>query len=89
MSFLRAGLRSFLREQRQRMVMGRAIVREPNAFLFAKPLSNLNDTLRVEMRLKIAMLQRKIKATIVYVTHDPVEAMTLADRIVVKTKGRI
>lgn len=89
MSFLRAGLRSFLGEQRQRVVMARAIVREPNAFLFNEPLSNLDGTLRVEMRLKIATLHRKIKATIVYVTHDPVEAMTLADRIVVKTKGRI
>ncbi len=75
--------------QRQRVAMGRAIVREPNAFLFDEPLSNLDAALRVEMRLEIAKLHRKIKATTVYVTHDQVEAMTLADRIVVMNKGKV
>ncbi|OYR14921.1 ABC transporter ATP-binding protein [Brucella thiophenivorans] len=75
--------------QRQRVAMGRAIVREPNAFLFDEPLSNLDAALRVEMRLEIAKLHRKIKATTVYVTHDQVEAMTLADRIVVMNKGNV
>lgn len=75
--------------QRQRVAMGRAIVREPNAFLFDEPLSNLDAALRVEMRLEIAKLHKTIKATTVYVTHDQVEAMTLADRIVVMNRGAI
>ncbi|TNC48580.1 sn-glycerol-3-phosphate ABC transporter ATP-binding protein UgpC [Rubellimicrobium rubrum] len=75
--------------QRQRVAMGRAIVREPAAFLFDEPLSNLDAALRVEMRLEIARLHRRIGATTVYVTHDQVEAMTLADRIVVMNGGRI
>ena len=73
----------------QRVAMRRAIVREPNAFLFDEPLSNLDTALRVEMRLEIAKLHRKIKATTVYVTYDQVEAMTLADRIVVMNKGNV
>jgi ABC-type sugar transport system ATPase subunit len=75
--------------QRQRVAMGRAIVREPSAFLFDEPLSNLDAALRVEMRLEIAKLHNRMKATTVYVTHDQVEAMTLADRIVVLNGGRI
>ncbi|QEN85180.1 sn-glycerol-3-phosphate ABC transporter ATP-binding protein UgpC [Labrys sp. KNU-23] len=73
--------------QRQRVAMGRAIVRDPQAFLFDEPLSNLDAGLRVEMRLEIAKLHRRIRATTVYVTHDQVEAMTLADRIVVMNAG--
>ncbi|MBU4527135.1 MAG: sn-glycerol-3-phosphate ABC transporter ATP-binding protein UgpC [Desulfomicrobium sp.] len=73
--------------QRQRVAMGRAIVREPAAFLFDEPLSNLDASLRVEMRLEIAKLHNRMKATTVYVTHDQVEAMTLADRIVVMNSG--
>jgi ABC-type sugar transport system ATPase subunit len=73
--------------QRQRVAMGRAIVRDPEAFLFDEPLSNLDAALRVEMRLEIARLHRRIRATTVYVTHDQVEAMTLADRIVVMNGG--
>ncbi|WP_416797711.1 ABC transporter ATP-binding protein [Ciceribacter azotifigens] len=73
--------------QRQRVAMGRAIVREPSAFLFDEPLSNLDAALRVEMRLEIAKLHGRMKATTVYVTHDQVEAMTLADRIVVMNGG--
>ena len=73
--------------QRQRVAMGRAIVREPSAFLFDEPLSNLDAALRVEMRLEIAKLHARMKATTVYVTHDQVEAMTLADRIVVMNGG--
>ena len=75
--------------QRQRVAMGRAIVREPSAFLFDEPLSNLDAALRIEMRLEIAKLHRRMKATTVYVTHDQVEAMTLADRIVVMNRGVI
>ncbi|MGV8938510.1 MAG: ABC transporter ATP-binding protein [Allorhizobium sp.] len=73
--------------QRQRVAMGRAIVREPAAFLFDEPLSNLDAALRIEMRLEIAKLHNRMKATTVYVTHDQVEAMTLADRIVVMNAG--
>ena len=73
--------------QRQRVAMGRAIVREPAAFLFDEPLSNLDAALRVEMRLEISKLHNRMKATTVYVTHDQVEAMTLADRIVVMNGG--
>ncbi len=75
--------------QRQRVAMGRAIVRRPEAFLFDEPLSNLDAKLRVQMRTEIKKLHRKVKATVVYVTHDQVEAMTLADRIVVMKDGHI
>ncbi len=75
--------------QRQRVAIGRAIVREPTAFLFDEPLSNLDAALRVEMRLEIARLHQRLQATMVYVTHDQVEAMTLADKIVVLRSGII
>jgi lactose/L-arabinose transport system ATP-binding protein len=75
--------------QRQRVAIGRAIVREPKAFLFDEPLSNLDAELRVQMRIEIAKLHQQLGATMVYVTHDQVEAMTLADRIVVLRAGRI
>ncbi len=75
--------------QRQRVAMGRAIIRDPRAFLFDEPLSNLDASLRVEMRLEIARLHQKLGATMVYVTHDQVEALTLADRIVVLEGGNI
>src|SRR5215510_9943200 len=75
--------------QRQRVAIGRAIVREPKAFLFDEPLSNLDAALRVQMRLEIARLQKTLATTAVYVTHDQVEAMTLADKIVVLNAGRI
>jgi multiple sugar transport system ATP-binding protein len=75
--------------QRQRVAIGRCIVREPVAFLFDEPLSNLDAALRVEMRLEIAKLHRRLGATMIYVTHDQVEAMTLADRIVVLEFGLV
>jgi sn-glycerol 3-phosphate transport system ATP-binding protein len=75
--------------QRQRVAMGRAIVREPAAFLFDEPLSNLDAKLRVQMRVEIRRLQRALNTTSVYVTHDQMEAMTLADRLVVLNGGRI
>jgi multiple sugar transport system ATP-binding protein len=75
--------------QRQRVAMGRALVRDPAVFLFDEPLSNLDAALRLQMRLEIARLHRQISATMVYVTHDQTEAMTLADRIVVLREGRI
>ncbi|QRN41496.1 MAG: sn-glycerol-3-phosphate ABC transporter ATP-binding protein UgpC [Neisseriaceae bacterium] len=75
--------------QRQRVAMGRAIVRDPKIFLFDEPLSNLDAKLRVQMRLEIKKLQRQLKVTSLYVTHDQVEAMTLADRIIVLNKGNI
>ena len=75
--------------QRQRVAIGRSIVREPAAFLFDEPLSNLDAALRVEMRLEIAKLHRSLGATMIYVTHDQIEAMTLADRIVVLEAGKI
>jgi lactose/L-arabinose transport system ATP-binding protein len=75
--------------QRQRVAIGRAIVREPKAFLFDEPLSNLDAELRVQMRIEIAKLHQQLGATMVYVTHDQVEAMTLADRIVVLRGGEI
>ena len=75
--------------QRQRVAIGRAIVRGPEVFLFDEPLSNLDAELRVEMRVEIARLHREIGATMIYVTHDQVEAMTLADKIVVLRAGRI
>lgn len=75
--------------QRQRVAIGRAIVREPKAFLFDEPLSNLDAALRVNMRLEITELHQKLKTTMVYVTHDQVEAMTMADKIVVLRAGVI
>ena len=75
--------------QRQRVAIGRAIVRGPEVFLFDEPLSNLDAELRVEMRVEIARLHQEIGATMIYVTHDQVEAMTLADKIVVLRGGRI
>ncbi len=75
--------------QRQRVAMGRALVREPAVFLFDEPLSNLDAALRVGMRLEIARLQRELGATMLYVTHDQTEAMTLAQTIVVMRDGRI
>ena len=75
--------------QRQRVAIGRAIVRQPKAFLFDEPLSNLDAELRVQMRIEIAKLHQELGATMVYVTHDQVEAMTLADKIVVLRDGRI
>ncbi|MCS4093562.1 sn-glycerol-3-phosphate ABC transporter ATP-binding protein UgpC [Rhizobium sp. BK176] len=75
--------------QRQRVAMGRAIVREPAAFLFDEPLSNLDAKLRVQMRVEIRRLQRRLKTTSIYVTHDQLEAMTLADRLVVMNGGLV
>jgi multiple sugar transport system ATP-binding protein len=75
--------------QRQRVAIGRAIVREPKVFLFDEPLSNLDAALRVQTRIEIAKLHSDMNATMIYVTHDQVEAMTLADRIVVLNAGRI
>jgi multiple sugar transport system ATP-binding protein len=75
--------------QRQRVAIGRAIVREPKVFLFDEPLSNLDAALRVQMRIEISKLHTTLKTTIIYVTHDQVEAMTMADRIVVLNKGRV
>ncbi len=75
--------------QRQRVAMGRAIVRSPDLFLFDEPLSNLDAKLRNQMRVEIRALQRRLKTTSVYVTHDQVEAMTMADRIIVLNAGRI
>lgn len=75
--------------QRQRVAIGRAIVREPKAFLFDEPLSNLDAALRINMRLEISELHKTLKTTMIYVTHDQVEAMTMADKIVVLHDGRI
>lgn len=75
--------------QRQRVAMGRAIVRNPNVFLFDEPLSNLDAQLRTQMRVEIKKLHQALAATIIYVTHDQIEAMTLADRIVILRDGRI
>jgi multiple sugar transport system ATP-binding protein len=75
--------------QRQRVAIGRAIVREPKAFLFDEPLSNLDAALRGQMRLEITQLHQALKTTMIYVTHDQVEAMTMADKIVVLNAGRI
>jgi multiple sugar transport system ATP-binding protein len=75
--------------QRQRVAIGRAIVREPSVFLFDEPLSNLDAALRSEMRRELATLHRRLGATMLYVTHDQVEAMTLGDRIVVMHEGRV
>ena len=75
--------------QRQRVAMGRAIVRKPQAFLFDEPLSNLDAKLRVQMRAELSKLHERLETTIVYVTHDQIEAMTLANRIVIINEGRI
>jgi len=75
--------------QRQRVAIGRALVRHPEVFLFDEPLSNLDAMLRVQMRLELAKLHKELGTTMIYVTHDQTEAMTLADRIVVLDKGRI
>ena len=75
--------------QRQRVAIGRAIVRQPDVFLFDEPLSNLDAGLRAQMRVEIARLHEQLQTTMIYVTHDQVEAMTLADRIVILNKGRI
>src|SRR5262249_14234484 len=75
--------------QRQRVAMARAIVRNPKVFLFDEPLSNLDAKLRVQMRIEIKRVHQKVRTTTVYVTHDQVEAMTLADRVVVMNRGRI
>ncbi len=86
-------LKRFPRElsggQRQRVAMGRAIVREPQVFLFDEPLSNLDANLRIQMRAEIKALQHRLNTTTIYVTHDQIEAMTLADIIVVMREGRI
>ena len=75
--------------QRQRVAIGRAIVRNPKIFLFDEPLSNLDAALRVQMRLELARLHQELQATMIYVTHDQVEAMTLADKVVVLNAGKI
>ncbi len=75
--------------QRQRVAIGRAIVRQPKVFLFDEPLSNLDAALRVQMRLELARLHKKLSTTMIYVTHDQVEAMTLADRVVILNAGQI
>ncbi len=74
--------------QRQRVAIGRAIVRNPKVFLFDEPLSNLDAALRVQMRLELSRLHQELQATMIYVTHDQVEAMTLADKVVVLNGGR-
>ncbi|WP_397453293.1 ABC transporter ATP-binding protein [Pseudomonas sp. NA-150] len=75
--------------QRQRVAMGRAIVRQPQVFLFDEPLSNLDAKLRVQMRIEIRSLQRRLGTTAIYVTHDQMEAMTMSDRIVIMNAGRV
>src|ERR1700752_3582113 len=75
--------------QRQRVAMGRAIVRDPDVFLFDEPLSNLDAKLRTQMRTEIKKLHAKVRSTVIYVTHDQVEAMTLSDRIVIMRDGNI
>ena len=75
--------------QRQRVAMGRAMIREPSVFLFDEPLSNLDAKLRVQMRIEIRRLHQRLNATSIFVTHDQIEAMTLADRLVVMNEGRI
>ena len=75
--------------QRQRVAIGRAIVRDPEVFLFDEPLSNLDAELRVQMRVELALLHKQLNATMIYVTHDQIEAMTLADKIVVLRDGVI
>ena len=87
--FLERNPRHLSGGQRQRVAIGRAIVRAPQVFLFDEPLSNLDAALRVQTRIEIARLHRRLAATMIYVTHDQVEAMTLADKIVVLRDGRI
>src|SRR5258705_2701637 len=86
-TFLKRRPRQLSGGQRQRVAMGRATVREPAVFLFDEPLSNLDAKLRVQMRLEIKRLQRELAVTSIYVTHDQVEAMTLADRLIVMNAG--
>ena len=88
-AFLQRKPRELSGGQRQRVAMGRAIVREPAAFLFDEPLSNLDAKLRVQMRLEIQKLHRNLKTTSIFVTHDQVEAMTLADRMIVMNAGAV
>jgi multiple sugar transport system ATP-binding protein len=88
-SFLDRYPRQLSGGQRQRVAMGRAIVRDPQVFLFDEPLSNLDAKLRVQMRVEIKALHQRLHATSVYVTHDQIEAMTMADRIVVLQDGRV
>jgi len=87
--FLQRKPRQLSGGQRQRVAMGRALVREPAAFLFDEPLSNLDAKLRVQMRVEIRQLQKRLGTTALYVTHDQLEALTLADRLVVLNGGRI
>jgi sn-glycerol 3-phosphate transport system ATP-binding protein len=87
--FLKRRPRELSGGQRQRVAMGRAIVREPQAFLFDEPLSNLDAKLRVQMRIEIRRLHNRLKATSIFVTHDQIEAMTMADTIVVMNAGRV
>jgi sn-glycerol 3-phosphate transport system ATP-binding protein len=87
--FLKRKPRELSGGQRQRVAMGRAIVREPQAFLFDEPLSNLDAKLRVQMRIEIRRLHNRLKATSIFVTHDQIEAMTMADNIVVMNQGRV
>jgi sn-glycerol 3-phosphate transport system ATP-binding protein len=87
--FLKRKPRELSGGQRQRVAMGRAIVREPQAFLFDEPLSNLDAKLRVAMRIEIRRLHNRLKATSIFVTHDQIEAMTMADTIVVMNGGRV
>ena len=86
---MKGSLNSLSGGQRQRVAIGRAITRSPKVFLFDEPLSNLDAALRSEMRVEISKLHKKMNSNIIYVTHDQVEAMTLADRIVVLNKGNI
>src|SRR5262245_22273427 len=88
-NFLERKPRALSGGQRQRVAMGRAIVRQPKAFLFDEPLSNLDAKLRVSMRVEIKKLQRRYDTTSIYVTHDQLEAMTLADMLVVMNGGRV
>lgn len=88
-SYLQRQPRALSGGQRQRVAMGRAIVRDPQVFLFDEPLSNLDAKLRVKMRTEIKQLHQRLQTTTVYVTHDQVEAMTMADRIVVMRDGRV
>jgi multiple sugar transport system ATP-binding protein len=87
--FLKRKPRALSGGQRQRVAMGRAIVREPEAFLMDEPLSNLDAKLRVQMRAEIHQLQRRLDVTTIYVTHDQVEAMTMGDRVAVMNAGRL
>ena len=87
--FLKRKPRALSGGQRQRVAMGRAIVREPEAFLMDEPLSNLDAKLRVQMRAEVSRLQRDLATTTIYVTHDQVEAMTMGDRVAVMRKGEL